>query len=164
MIENPHRAVSNSVSARGRRSHILTMNTPPPLPDTTEARAKLLKELCIFFIFLGLLLAVPAYFALTGISGNPPPLLGVPRYLVIGVPLAILSLLHLASGVLLAIFRSRLFGITGAIASTLITVFFFAFMFLATGAIPINLMSIVVFAIPIVVWSRARKFLSSSPQ
>ncbi len=138
------------------------MITPPPLPTSTETHAKVLKELCIFFTFLGVLLAIPAYFTLSGISGNPPPLWGIPRHLAIGVPTAILSALHLVSGALLAIFRGRLFGIVGGIASTLITVFFFFFMFSATGTIPINLISMVVVAIPIVVWSRVGKFLSTA--
>ena len=138
------------------------MTTPPPLPASTAIHAKLHKELCVFFIFLGVLLAIPAYLALRGISGNPPPLWGIPRHLAIGVPIAILSALHLVSGILLAIFGSRFFGIAGGIASTLVTAFFFVFMFSATGAIPINLISIVVVAIPIVVWSRVGKFLSTA--
>ncbi len=140
----------------------LEMTKPPSLPTLTGTEDKLRKELSTFFIALGLLLLIPTYFTLTGLKNNPPPLWETPRHLAIGVPLAILSFLHLASGTLLLTSRNRYFGIIGALASTLITVFFFAFMFSATGAIPINLISIVVSAIPIVVWSRAYKFLSAS--
>jgi hypothetical protein len=137
------------------------MNTPQPLPKSTETHAMLRKELCIFFIALGVLLAISAYFVLSGISGNPVPLWGFPRHLAIGVPIAILSVLHLLSGVLLAMLGSPLFSILGGISSTLITVFFFAFMFSATGTIPINLISIVVATIPLVVWSRVGKFIAT---
>jgi len=143
-------------------SHNDHPTTPPPLPASAENRTKLHRELCIFFIFLGVLLAIPAYLTLSGISGTPPLLWGVPRHLAIGVPTAILSALHLLAGILLAIVRSRLFAIVGGVASTLITVFYFVFMFSATGTIPINLISIVVVAIPIVVWSRVGKFLSTA--
>ncbi len=135
---------------------------PPPLPGAHQTHAGLRKELCIFFIGLGVLLAIPAYFALSGISGNPPPLWGLPRHLAIGVPVAILSALHLFSGTLLAVLDRRLFGVAGAISSTLITIFYAVFMYAATGDIPTNLISIVIAAIPFVVWSRVSKFLSTT--
>ena len=148
-----------SAGIRDRHCHTPSMTTPPPLPDSTGAKTKLHNELSVFFIVLGLLLAVLAYFSLSGISDTLPPLWGFPRHLAIGVPIAILSGLHLASGAFLVILRSRFFCVTGAIASTFITVFYCIFMFSATGTIPINLMSIVIALIPILVWSRVKKYL-----
>ena len=146
------------------RSRISLMALPPPLPNSTGTHAKLRKELCVFFIALSVLLAIAAYFSLTGINSSAPPLWGVSRHLAIGFPLALLSAMHLLSGALLAVSGRRFFGLAGAVASTLTTVFFFAFMFSATGTVPINLISIVLFALPILVWSRTGKFLSAAPK
>ena len=138
---------------------IRPMTAPPPLPPPDETPNKLRREISIFFIVLGVLLGIAAYYALTGITGHPPPLWGYPRHLAIGVPVAVLAVLHFLPGVLLAIFPSRLLCIFGGIASTLITVFYVAFMYSATGNFPINLASLVIIAIPVVVWSRVAKFM-----
>ena len=139
------------------------MSAPPPLPPPTETPAKLRKEISIFFIVLGFLLGIGAYYTLTGISGHPPPLWGYPRHLAIGVPLAALAALHFLPGVLLLIIPSRLLCIAGGVASTLLAVFYVAFIYSATGKFPINLASLLILAIPLVVWSRAAKFMRLQP-
>jgi hypothetical protein len=122
--------------------------------------AKLRRELSIFFIGLGVLLAIAAYFMLASSAGpTPPPLWGLPRRLAIGVPVAVFAGLHVLCGALLAATGLRPFCLGGAIASTLTTAFYFFFMISATGTVGLNLMTIIAVAIPIMVWSRAMGYL-----
>jgi hypothetical protein len=128
-------------------------------PTPTETPEKLRREIATFFIVLGLLLGVAAYFALTGISRHARPLWGYPRHQAIGVPLAVLAALHFLPGILMLIFPSRLLCVAGALASTLIAAIYVAFMYSATGTFPISLITFVILAIPMVVWSRVAKFM-----
>jgi hypothetical protein len=107
------------------------------------------------------LLLIFALLALRGIRGDAPALLGVPRHLALGVAVAILSVAHILSGVLLAVLGSRLYGVLGAISSTRGAMFIF--MISATGTISIDLMSLFVVAVPIIVWVRVSKFLAAIP-
>jgi hypothetical protein len=128
--------------------------------NPADELAKLRKELCIFFVGIGVLLAMAAYFSLANLGDNAPPLWGLSRWLAIGVPVAILAVAHLAAGGLLGMTGSRAFCIFGAVSSTALAVFYFVFMFSATGTVPISVISLVIVAIPVVVWSRAVLYLS----
>jgi hypothetical protein len=134
---------------------------PPPLPGVLEAQAKLRKELCIFLIGLGVILAVPAYFILTGISETAPRLWDLPRHLAVGVPVAVVAGWLVLSGVLLAILRGSFFAILGALATVALALFYFFFMVSATGRMPFNLISILIGVVPILVGSRVGKYLSA---
>jgi hypothetical protein len=63
-----------------------------------ESPAKLKRQLVIFLVAIGLLLAVAAWFAHTRLQGNMYPLWDHPRHLAIGVPVAVLAGLHLVAG------------------------------------------------------------------
>ena len=139
--------------------------SPGPLAAAGESRQKLQRELSIFFVGLGVLLGFAAYYLLRPVGASP--LWGLPRHLAIGVPIAILAALHVAAGVALAVSGSPAFGIGGAAASTLVTVFYFAWMISALGTVPISLISGVAVGIPILVWQRTNAFLAAarnSPQ
>ena len=115
----------------------------------------------MFFIGLGLLLGIGAYFVLSQIGKEAPALWGFPRHLAVGIPVAVLSAAHLLFGVLLAAFGARIFCFAGAVAATAVPIFYFFFMISATGVVPISLISAVTVAIPILVSARAGKYLSA---
>ena len=121
--------------------------------------AKLKKEIIVFLIFLGVLLGGAGYFAFTGLRDNPHQLWGLDRHIAIGLPLLIIAVLHIVSGVCLGITSKKIFAILGALAGTILALFYFAFMISATGEPPINLVSAVVVAIPLMLWSRVSMFL-----
>ncbi len=157
MTTEPQPGQQNPYAAPTERSKA---TSPPPSPAAVESRQKLQRELSIFFVGLGVLLGIAAYYLLRPVGA--PPLWGLPRHLAIGVPIAVLAVLHVAAGIGLAVSGSPAAGIGGAVASTLVTVFYFAWMISALGTVPISLISGVAVGIPILVWQRTGVFLAAS--
>lgn len=128
-------------------------------PTDFQGLPKLHKELWVFFIAIGLLLAVAAYFSLSPVGA--PPLWGFPRHLALGVPIAATSALHIICGGVFAVNGSRMSCIGGALASTFLAAFYFFFI-LSAGILPIDVMGLIVVSIPVLVWSRAGKYLAET--
>lgn len=117
----------------------------------------------MFLIFLGLLIGAGGYFLFTGLQNNSNPLWGMDRHIALGVPMLAFGLLHVLSGVGLAITSRKAFAIAGSLATTLFVLGYFAFMISVTGELPINLISLVFVAVVIVVWARLLAFLKATP-
>lgn len=124
-----------------------------------ESPAKLKRELVIFLVAIGLLLAVSAWFAYTRLQGNMYPLWDHPRHLAIGVPVAVLAGLHLVAGLLLGLSGNKLFAVLGVVAGALLAVFYFVFMVSTSGKFPVNLISGVMIATPLVLGSRVATYM-----
>lgn len=151
------------------------MSAPPPIPNSPKIRKKaktkakskprnLRRELTVFLVFFSILLAVGAYFAFTGMRDNNRELWGFPIYLALSVPLGLLALLHLASGLLVALVPAREVCVLGGISSTLLALLYFAFMVTSTGQSPINLMTLLFIGIPSLYWSRAALYMAQKPE
>lgn len=125
--------------------------------------AKLKKEITVFLIFMGVLIGIGGYFSFTGLRGNPHPLWGFERHIALGVPMLVLALALIASGVCFAKTSRKIFAIAGALATTLFVLGYFALMISVTGAVPINLISVVLVAVVVVVWSRVVIFPKTEP-
>ena len=96
-------------------------STPPPLPASESKKLK--KEVGIFLLFLGLILAAVGYWSYNALKGNPHDLFGFRRNVALGLPMLLLGALHLLAGVLLLATSKKLWAIVGASASTLMAVF-----------------------------------------
>lgn len=66
-----------------------------------------INEMAAFGIGFGVILAILAYFALTGIEKSAPDLFGVQRNLGFGIPLLVLSAGFLVSGIWLKVAKSK---------------------------------------------------------
>jgi len=122
-------------------------------------RIQLKNELGVFFLGLGALLGVLAYFAFATAPAGMRPLWGIRRDLAVGVPFATLSFFQIFSGVSLLITKRPLFSIVGAVASTGASVYYIAMWIFGGDRFPINLMCIAAAIIPFLVWTRTRQFL-----
>lgn len=129
-----------------------------PLDLSAEKRVK---EVSLILIGLGI--AVCAFVALIQQALRAaPPLLGVPRWIAVGVSAGGLGALHVVLGVALLVKRSGGVALAGALANTVLALWYFGFM-IAAGALSVTLLSIGMAAMPIAVWSRTLALLKSPP-
>jgi hypothetical protein len=145
------------------------MSEAPPVPQKKKkkgknektSRASLRVELSVFFLFLGVLFAVAAYFSYTSLQGDFIPLWGLRRDLAISIPLGVIAILHLISGLLVAVIPHPNVAVVGGVASVLPALFYYSLMITVLGQAPINLIALLLITTPIIVWSRVAKYLSS---
>ncbi|MBI5507781.1 MAG: hypothetical protein HY903_03395 [Deltaproteobacteria bacterium] len=123
----------------------------------------IVQEIGIFSVFMSVVTGVGAYFTLTGLNGAPD-LIGLPRALVLGVPLLVIAAAFATSGVLVLTTRKpRFVRLTAAIGVVL------GLCFLAFGAtnpaVLLTPVAFVVYAIPALLVIRGRQALRelSSP-
>jgi hypothetical protein len=114
----------------------------------------IVKELGIFGIGMGLLLGAGAYFTLTELSQGAPPLWGMQRNLAIGLPLCVLAVANLGSGIGLLVSRTKIMVTLSVMAGLAISVFYFFFMVSATGTVGINLLTVIFLVLPLMLLSR----------
>jgi len=137
----------------------------PTSPPSTQPIAgknsytQLRKEIIVFLLGLGTMLAIAGTLTFIYLGSDRSTLWGLERRIAIGTPLLLIAAMHIAAGLGLLITSRRSFGIIGAAAGSVLTLFYFFLMISATGAPPINLMSVVVLLIPIILWQRVIIFL-----
>lgn len=114
------------------------------------------KEVAVFSIGMGLMLAAAAYFAFTGLESGAPPLWGMPRNMAIGIPVALLAAANLGSGIMLIATRNSTAVTLSVFSGCAISVFYFIFMMSATGTVGINLLTFIMVALPLLMLSRGK--------
>lgn len=73
-----------------------------------KPKMSVVKEMGNFCLFMAAVICAAAYFVLTGLK-NAPEMLGIPRAMALGIPLVLVALLFVASGILVLAKRSALF-------------------------------------------------------
>jgi hypothetical protein len=99
-----------------------------------SVRGKLVREVSFSLIGLGVLFGGLGALSLATIPPQAPPLHGLPRSLVFGIPLVTAGGVQLACGILLLATNRALFGGVGALAAALVAVM----AFVLTGITLIN--------------------------
>lgn len=92
------------------------------MPDTPMDRRKIVNEVSIFLIGMGLLYAGLGYFAFTMIPEHAAPIRGVARHVVFGAPLLTLGGTQFLCGILFRVTDQVLFAAIGAVAMVLVGV------------------------------------------
>jgi hypothetical protein len=134
------------------------MSKPPPQP-TKENSAKLRKELWVFFLFLGLMLAAAGYLLLVSDTLGRRQIWGFTQNVTLGAPTLVIGLSFGLAGVLLLCGAFRPSVIVGCIASAAFALFYVAIMAVLTGTLPFSLITILVFLVPGLVIYRSLLFL-----
>jgi len=102
------------------------MTTPAAVESNAgQATRKLIREISIFLIFMGLVYGGLGYLAYSAISPDAAPVYGIPRKLFYGVFLLSFGGIHLLCGILLLSTGKTVFGAIGAIAAALVSVMAF---------------------------------------
>ena len=130
------------------------MTQPPPPPPS---RRKLVKEISIFLMGIGILLAGVGYLVLTQISPNAPSIGRIDRGVALGVPLLSLGGLQLLCGLLLLITRQVTFAVVGTLASAAIAV-----MALVIGGV--SLLTLLFVASPLLLGQRISMLVKSKDE
>lgn len=116
-------------------------------------------EVAIFCIGFGVLIGIGAFFTLTKL-GNSPELWGLQRCIALGVPLAIISVCHLCSGIILIITKSKWAIIAAILSAFLMAVFYFMFEINTIGFLKAKLISVLAYALPILLIIRGKVAIS----
>ena len=114
------------------------------------------KEVAVFSIGMGVLLAAAAYFAFTGLDASAPPLWGMQRNLAIGLPVALLAVANIGSGIMLIVQRNSGAVTLSVFSGCAISLFYFYFMMSTTGTVGINLITFIMLALPLLLLSRGK--------
>ena len=110
-------------------------------------RRKLVREVSFFLVGMGVLFGGLGAAALASIPPQAPPLYGLPRSLVFGIPLSTAGSAQLLCGILFLATRRTIFGAVGAVAAALVAVM----AFVLTG---ITLINGLLAAIPLIIAQR----------
>ncbi|MHC4251585.1 MAG: hypothetical protein ACYS9X_20895 [Planctomycetota bacterium] len=127
--------------------------------QTTEQAAKkksVVTEFATFAVGIGMLLAVAAYYTLTGIR-RAPDLYGIRRSLAIGVPLAVLAGLNLGAGIALFATRKRWAVIFCMTAGILLSATYFFFEVTVIGFLKGKFVSAAIYAVAVLMLARGPK-------
>lgn len=92
------------------------------MPDAPVDRRKIVKEVSIFLVGMGVLFCGLGYFAFTAIPEHAAPIRGIARHVVFGAPLLILGGTQLLCGILFLATDQTLFAAIGAVAMALVAV------------------------------------------
>lgn len=117
------------------------------------------KEYAIFGPGFGVLVLLAGIAGIVTIDANAPPIMDIPRNLALGLPLAILGLLFIASGVL--IFMNKVAGVHLMIVTAVLLLTADLYLEIGTfGTVfAFKLMSIVIYAIPLMIIYRSGKVI-----
>jgi hypothetical protein len=97
----------------------------PTESNAAQATRKLVREISIFLIGIGLFYSVLGAVCIALIPPEAAPIQGIPRGLFFGVPLFVFAAIHLVCGILLWTTGKTVFGAIGAVASALVCVMAF---------------------------------------
>ncbi len=117
------------------------------------------KEVAIFGIGFGLILGMGAYGILVGLK-NTPDIWGMKRNIALGIPLVIISAIHLFSGISLIVTKAK-WGVICSIISAFITsALYLGFEISTMGFFRGKLISLIIYSLPILLIIRGRKAFS----
>lgn len=104
------------------------------MPDAPVDRRKIVKEVSIFLIGMGVLFCALGYFAFTAIPEHAAPIRGIARHVAFGAPLLILGGTQLLCGILFLVTDQVWFAGIGCVAMALVA----ALALILTGVSIIN--------------------------
>ena len=119
-----------------------------------KKKMNIVTEVSVFAIVFGGIMALLAYFALTGMK-NAPDLVGVKRNIALGTPLATLAVIFFLSGILLITTRAKAAAVFVLLGGLMFGALYFIFEVSTIGFFGANLMSIVAYGIPVTIIVRA---------
>ena len=117
------------------------------------------REVFVFGIGFGILAGIAAYFILMGLK-NAPNLWGFKRNIAIGIPLLIISIAFLFSGITLLAKRTTWAVICCMLSTLLATGFYFIFEISTIGFFQARLVSLIAYALPFIMLSRSKAAIS----
>ena len=116
---------------------------------------KIKKEILLFAFVIGALLTFGGYSTLNSLQGAPE-INGMARSVVLGIPLLLVGLLNVGSGIYMAVKFCNL-SLNAFIAASMCILAYIIYFQMATGVMMINLAMILIYAIPFVALSRVSK-------
>ena len=129
----------------------------------TKKKRSVITEVGIFAVFIGLVCAIDAAFTLNGLRGAPD-LLGVPRFVALGVPPLGLSLSFLAAGVATLVTRRagavKACMWTGVALGVLFILFILFVLIAGSVALFVTPVGLVILAIPVALFVRSHEALA----
>ncbi|HOX05523.1 MAG TPA: hypothetical protein PK280_03895 [Planctomycetota bacterium] len=128
-------------------------------PSGTKTRS-VITEVGVFAVFMGVFLGIGSYLTLTGLQ-SAPPVAGVARSIVFGVPMALMAAVNLACGIFVLVARSKAAIVSCIVAGGAVAVFYLAFEILFMGyPFAGRLISVVAYAIPVMLVIRGFKAMA----
>jgi hypothetical protein len=145
----------------------MTANTPydPPRASVpkqnyeSEAASKLIKEIGVFGIGMGILASALAVSGITSLH-SAPQIGGIDRGYVLCIPLILVGIMNVAAGIRVLMQRSETAVRFARIAGWCIAVYF-VYMQLATGVLMLSLLALLVYCIPILKSVRCSKAVAA---
>ena len=116
-----------------------------------------------FHFGLAAILGIGAFFTFRYLSSDAPPLLGLPRKLIFGGPLCIVSLIHLMGGVWLALRVNLMAAYLCVIGPVILGASYIIVMSSALGRLPINLLTLLLVFLPAFAAMRVLAFVRALP-